>query len=146
MARNISRAAEADGAALMALWEACGLTRPWNDPAADIARALSGPSSTILVARKARAVVGSVMVGWDGHRGWMYYLAVAPAHRGRGLGQALVRAAEGWLRATHGAHKVQCLVRQDNAGAQGFYHAAGYTRGEVFLMARWLDGSPAGGA
>lgn len=89
----IAEASLADTAALVALWETCGLTRPWNPPTRDIARALAGPASTILVARRDGAVAGSVMAGHDGHRGWVYYLAVAPDARRAGLGRALMDAA-----------------------------------------------------
>ncbi|MBL3676429.1 MAG: GNAT family acetyltransferase [Alphaproteobacteria bacterium] len=135
----IDGAAAADGPALAALWEACGLTRPWNDPIADIERALRGPSSTILVAREAGAVIGSVMVGWDGHRGWMYYLAVAPAHRGQGLGRALVHAAEEWLRAHYDIPKVQLIVRAENPNLETYYQALGYVRADVLLMMRRMN-------
>ena len=80
----IGHAGDADTDALVALWDAAGLLRPWNDPRADIALARRGPHSTILVARQDGAIAGSVMVGHDGHRGWIYYLAVAPRLARRG--------------------------------------------------------------
>ena len=93
---SISPIADADVAAIVALWQRCGLTRPWNDPASDIALARRGPNST-------------VMVGHDGHRGWVYYVATDPDRRGKGFGRAIMNAAEDWLRAA-GILKLQLLV------------------------------------
>ncbi|WP_298672200.1 GNAT family acetyltransferase [uncultured Sphingomonas sp.] len=134
----IAEATGADEAALIALWDGCGLTRPWNPPADDIARALAGPASAILVARRAGAIVGSVMTGYDGHRGWVYYLAVAPDARRAGLGRALMDAAEAWLRA-RGAPKLQLMVRAGNEGAQAFYRALGFVDQPVAVLGRFLD-------
>ena len=109
----------------VALWEACGLTRPWNDPRADARLALAGETSTILAGRVDHRLVATAMVGADGHRGWVYYLAVAPDQRGRRLGEAMMRAAEAWVRA-RGMPKLQLMVRGDNAAAIAFYEAIGY--------------------
>ena len=106
--------------AAVALWEACGLTRPWNDPRADARLALAGATSTILALREGGRVVATAMVGCDGHRGWVYYLGVDPMQRCRRVGEAMMQAAEAWVRA-RGAPKLQLMVRADNAGAQGFY-------------------------
>lgn len=135
----IAAATTADAAAVVALWQSCGLTRPWNDPHADFARALDGATSSILIARAGRAVVGSVMVGQDGHRGWIYYLAVTPERQGQGIGRSLFAAAEDWLRAA-GTPKVQLMVRSDNAGAVAFYTALGLTQQEVVVLGRFLTG------
>jgi ribosomal protein S18 acetylase RimI-like enzyme len=133
----IAEAEAADAAQVTALWRACGLTRPWNDPAADFALAQRGGSSAVLVARADGAIAGSVMTGFDGHRGWVYYLAVAPAHRGHGLGRALMAAAEQWLR-ERGAPKIQLMVRADNDAALGFYAALGMERQEVVVLGRFF--------
>ena len=122
---------------LVALWEDCGLTRPWNDAAADARLALEGPASTILGIRNEGALVGSVMVGFDGHRGWVYYLAVAPGHRRSGLARALMAAAEDWLR-ERGAPAVRLMVRQENALASGFYRALGYETQQVATLGKRL--------
>ena len=137
-----TEAYEADSQAVIALWEACSLTRPWNDPRADFALALAGPSSTILVIRDEGGagqgdLAGSIMVGFDGHRGWVYYLAVAPARRRSGLGRVLMAAAEAWLRA-RGAPKIQLMVRADNQAALGFYEALGLERQQVVTLGRFL--------
>ena len=76
------------------LWEACGLTRPWNDPAADAERALHGPLSTIIGAFAGDHLIGTAMTGWDGHRGWIYYLGVEADFRRWGIGRKLIRACE----------------------------------------------------
>jgi GNAT superfamily N-acetyltransferase len=104
------REAEADDAReVTALWEACGLTRPWNDPAADFARAIDGATSAVLLLEEESGLAASVMVGCDGHRGWVYYLAVAPDRRRAGLGRRMMAAAEAWLLA-RGAPKIQHSV------------------------------------
>jgi ribosomal protein S18 acetylase RimI-like enzyme len=124
-------------AEVIALWEACALTRPWNDPQADFCKALDGPSSTILVARNDMSdLTGSIMIGHDGHRGWVYYLAVAPENRGNGIGSALMRAAESWLRDA-GMPKVQLMVR-DGIPAADFYVKLGYEVQQVSTLGRWL--------
>lgn len=124
-----------EASAVIALWEACGLTRPWNPPRRDFEQALAGPASTILVARDADAIAGSVMVGFDGHRGWVYYLAVSPDRQGEGLGRALMAAAEDWLR-TRDAPKIQLMVRGDNETARGFYEAIGYEVQDVVTIGK----------
>ncbi len=133
----IEAACAEDRAEVVALWRACGLTRPWNDPDHDFALALEGPSSTVLVARGAAGIEGSVMAGFDGHRGWVYYLAVAPERRGGGLGRALMEAAGNWLR-DRGAPKIQLMVRGDNAEALGFYRALGFEAQKVVTLGRFL--------
>ena len=134
----IDGATKADAAAVVALWHACGLTRPWNDPDADFFRALAGASSTILVARHGAAPAGSVMVGHDGHRGWLYYLAVRPDLQGQGIGTALFDAAEQWLRA-RSVPKLQLMVRADNGAALAFYRRLGLERQDVVVLGRFLD-------
>ncbi len=115
----------ADEAALIELWVACGLTRPWNDPARDIARKLADSPELLLVGEEEEAIVGSVMAGYDGHRGWINYLAVHPARQGGGLGRALMDAAEERLRAL-GCAKINLQVRESNEDARAFYEAIGY--------------------
>ena len=81
------KAGDEDRAAVIALWEACGLTRPWNDATADFTRAVEGTGSDILLFEQDGRLAATVMVGDDGHRGWVYYLGVAPDQRGSGLGR-----------------------------------------------------------
>jgi ribosomal protein S18 acetylase RimI-like enzyme len=127
----------ADIPGLAALWQACGLTRPWNDPEDDARLALTGPSSTILGVRIDRALACAVMVGWDGHRGAVYYLAVAEGYRGKGLGRALMEAAETWL-AQFNAPKLNLMVRTDNAAVHDFYDRLDYGRDEVRVRGKRL--------
>ncbi len=122
---------------LVALWEECGLTRPWNDPERDARLAIEGATSTILGLRDGDALIASVMTGFDGHRGWVYYLAVAPDRRRAGLGRQLMAAAEAWLR-ERGAPKLQLMVRTSNEQALGFYEALGLERQDVVTLGRFL--------
>ena len=110
---------------VIGLWREAGVSRPWNDPAADIAFARKGPHSTVLVGALDGSIAATAMVGEDGHRGWVYYVAVAPDLQRGGLGRAMMAAAEDWLRA-RGVWKMQLLVRSDNAQAKGFYEQLGY--------------------
>ncbi|WP_295828857.1 GNAT family acetyltransferase [uncultured Microbacterium sp.] len=126
-----------DEDAVVALWEQAGLTRPWNDPRVDIRRKLTVQPELFLVAFDADRVVGSVMAGYDGHRGWLYYLATAASHRGQGIGRALVAEAERLLEAM-GCPKVQLMVRPDNTGARGFYDELGYEPFDTWATGRRL--------
>lgn len=134
---GIGIAGAADAGAVIALWRDCGLTRPWNDPARDFALAIEGATSTILLLRDEGGLAASVMAGFDGHRGWVYYLAVAPGRRRQGLGGAMMAAAEAWLR-ERGAPKIQLMVREDNADALAFYEALGLERQRVVTLGRFL--------
>ncbi|MFB9264850.1 GNAT family acetyltransferase [Bradyrhizobium erythrophlei] len=135
----IADIADGDLAEVVALWQRCSLTRPWNDPAADIALARRGPNSTVLVGREGGAIVATAMVGHDGHRGWVYYVAVDPDSQGKGLGRVIMNAVEDWLRAA-GVPKLQLLVRRENAKAGGFYQSLGYEESTSVMLAKWLDG------
>ena len=135
----ISDIGDADVATVIALWQACGLTRPWNDPTADIALARGRPNSTILIGRADDAIVATVMVGYDGHRGWVYYVATDPDRRAKGYGRAIMNAAEDWLRAA-GIAKLQLMVRRENARAGAFYQSIGYAEAQTIVFAKWLDG------
>lgn len=136
---SIAPIEDSDIAETIALWQACGLTRPWNDPASDIALARRGPNSTVLIGRAADAIVATAMVGHDGHRGWVYYVAVDPARRAQGLGRTIMTAAEAWLRQA-GIAKLQLLVRRENEKAGAFYLSLGYAEAETIVFAKWLDG------
>lgn len=135
---------DSDAAASAELWHLCGLTMPYNDPVEDYLRALHGSSSTVLGIRSpaghsdtGSAILATVMVGAEGHRGWMYYVAVHPDLRYRGIGSRLVRAAEQWL-AEHDIPKAMLMVRATNMEAQEFYRSLGYEQSTVTVMQRWL--------
>jgi ribosomal protein S18 acetylase RimI-like enzyme len=134
---DIRAACEADENAVTALWHACNLTAPYNDPSSDFRFALGKASSDILVAAEGGEIVGSVMVGHDGHRGWLYYVAVAPQHRKKGIGRALVKAAEQWL-SDRGVPKVHLMVRETNATVVEFYARMGYDPMPRVNMQKWL--------
>ena len=130
---------DADEGTIVALWEGCGLIRPWNPSSADIALLRGSSHGDVLVATQEEGdVIGSVMVGHDGHRGWIYYLAVSPSCRRRGLGSRLMRAAEAWLR-ERGIRKVELMIRNTNAAVTEFYARLGYGEESVTVMSRWLD-------
>ena len=95
----------------------------------------------MLVGRDDGALVASVMVGHDGHRGWVYYVTVDPDHRYKGYGRAIMTAAEDWLRA-RGIEKLQLMVRGDNARVHAFYKSIGYYDQNRMTFAKWLDGRP----
>lgn len=134
-----------DRDAVVKLWERCDLTRPWNDPALDVERKLERDPAGFLVGSIGDRIVASVMVGYDGHRGWINYLAVDPDARGSGHGRSLMRAAEAHLLAL-GCPKVNLQIRTSNLDAVRFYESIGYGFDDVVSMGRRLiddDPSPA---
>lgn len=135
---NIRPLESADRAAVIALWQACDLTRPWNNPDSDIDFCMSKPESTILVGESGGKIIASVMTGHDGHRGWLYYLAVEPSFQKSGFGRTMVTAAEDWLRA-RGVPKVMLMVRPENDKVRAFYDALGYVEEPRVIFSRRLD-------
>ena len=136
---SITAIEDRDVGEVTALWQRAGLTRSWNDPAGDIALARQDTNATVLLGREDGAVVASVLVGHDGHRGWVYYVSVDPDHRGEGHGRAIMTAAEDWLRA-RGIMKLQLMVRADNEKVHAFYESIGYYDQKRVTFAKWLDG------
>ena len=126
-----------DATTVVSLWEDAGLIRPWNDATGDFHRAVTGATSAVLGLKEDGELIGTVMVGNDGHRGWVYYLAVSEARRRQGRGRALMAAAEEWLRG-QGAVKIQLMVRNENTSVLEFYEAAGYERSDVQVLSCWL--------
>ncbi|SEC50026.1 Acetyltransferase (GNAT) family protein [Paramicrobacterium humi] len=122
------------------LWHDCGLTRPWNDPLADLDRALRGETSAVLAAVERDELLGTVMVGHDGHRGWIYYLAVSPHRRRQGVGGMLLEAAERWLR-ERGVPKVMLMVRESNPDVLEFYRSRGYDDQGTQVLGKFFDAS-----
>lgn len=119
------------------LWERCGLTRPWNDPRRDIARKLAAQPELFLVGQLGDEVMATAMAGFDGHRGWVYYLAVAPEHRKKAYGRQLMEEVERLLTA-RGCPKINLQVRTGNAEIIAFYRSLGYVQDEVVSLGRRL--------
>jgi ribosomal protein S18 acetylase RimI-like enzyme len=136
---------EGDTLAVAALWrEVFPDAPPWNEPRRDIERKLSVQRDLFLVACEADRIVGTAMGGYDGHRGWVYYVAVSPAWRRRGIGAALMRAIEDALREM-GCPKLNLQVRSSNRGAVDFYARLGYEVEERVSMGKRLIRDDAGG-
>jgi ribosomal protein S18 acetylase RimI-like enzyme len=115
----------ADEDAVVELWNRCELTRPWNDPHKDIARKMKVNPEMFLVGEIDGKIVASVMVGYEGHRGAINYLAVDPDYRRRGLGRVLMGEAERLLKEA-GCPKINLFVRSSNASVIAFYQSLGY--------------------
>ena len=128
---------DSDEAAVIALWKAAGLTRSWNDPRKDIERKRSVRREWFLVGTEGDAVIASIMIGYDGHRGWINYLAVSPDHRKKGHARALMREAERLLEAA-GCPKINLQIRTSNASVIAFYQAIGYAQDDVVSFGRRL--------
>lgn len=126
-----------DAEAVVAVWRDAGLLRPWNDPFLDIQRKAGLDDGLFLVADSGGAVEGTVMAGYDGHRGWIYYLAVVPDRRRSGVGSELMAEAERRL-LERGCPKVNLQVRADNEASVGFYRALGYSPDAVVSLGKRL--------
>jgi ribosomal protein S18 acetylase RimI-like enzyme len=129
---------EADEARVIELWTFAGLVRPWNDPKKDIARKLKVQRELFLVAELEGVIVGTVMAGYEGHRGWVNYLAVDIGQRRRGIGTALMRDAERRLRLL-GCPKINLQIRRENTGVQAFYAAIGFKEDASVSMGKRLE-------
>lgn len=123
------------------LWRICELTRSWNDPGRDIDRNQADPAGKIFLLKKDGLIVGSVMVGYDGHRGWVYYLSVHPDHRNRNLGRILMTHSEDYLKAL-GCPKLNLMVRSSNRLVMEFYERLDYLRDDVTVMSKRLTSDP----
>ena len=126
-----------DQDAVIQLWQACGLVRTWNDPAQDIARKLQVQPELFLVGMVRGELMASVMAGYEGHRGWVNYLAVAPAHQRNAHARTLMQEVERLLLA-RGCPKVNLQIRSSNAHVIAFYKAIGYAQDDVVSMGRRL--------
>ena len=127
----------ADEGAVVALWRECGLTRPWNDPRKDIARKLAHQPELFLVGTIDGKIIATAMLGYDGHRGWVYYLAVARAHRQQSLGRALMNKAESLLMEL-GCPKLNLQIRTSNAEVIAFYRSLGYQQDDAVSFGKRL--------
>jgi len=129
-----------DEESVVRLWTNCGLVVPWNDPRRDIQRKLKVQPELFLVACLDGRVVGSVMAGYDGHRGWINYLAVLPEHQRAGIGRRLMEQAETRLRGM-GCPKINVLVRTENAAVIAFYRRLGFKTDDVVSLGKGLKNS-----
>lgn len=129
--------AAGDETAVVALWEKCRLTRPWNDPRKDIARKLAVQPELFLVGVLGDAIVATVMAGYEGHRGWVNYLAVSPEHQRKGLGKTLMQEVEKRLM-ERGCPKLNVQVRAANGEALQFYRRLGYAQDEAVALGKRL--------
>ena len=127
--------AESDEQAVVELWRACDLTRPWNNPHRDIERKLQVQRHLFLVGETEGRIVASVMAGFDGHRGWINYLAVHPDYQRRGLATRLMHTVEELLLEA-GCPKINLQVRSTNASAVGFYKSLGFAQDEVLSFGK----------
>ena len=126
-----------DTESVVGLWHACGLTRPWNDPHKDIARKLTDRNGAFWVVEDAGDIIATVMIGYDGHRGTINYLAVTPAAQEQGIGGELMRRAEAYL-IDLGCPKVSFCVRKDNLPVLSFYDRLGYEIDDVHFLGKRL--------
>ena len=126
-----------DESAVIELWQRCELTRPWNDPHKDIARKLAVQPELFFVGLQEGQLVASAMAGFDGHRGWVNYLAVHPRWQRQGLARQLMRHVEQALQAM-GCPKLNLQVRTGNLQAMAFYEAIGYGQDEVVSLGKRL--------
>jgi len=123
---EIRRCVAADEGAVSALWrEVFPEAPPWNHPESDFVRKLRVQPELFFVAVREGGVVGTVMGGYDGHRGWLYHLAVLPSSRGQGIGRALVERVECELMKL-GCPKLNLQVRSSNLEVRSFYEQLGY--------------------
>jgi ribosomal protein S18 acetylase RimI-like enzyme len=129
--------ADADQAQVVALWQICELTRPWNDPVKDIARKQQVRPEWFLVGELDGQVIASVMFGYEGHRGWMNYLAVAPQYQSKGYAHSLIETGEALLLAA-GCPKISLQVRSSNARVIAFYQSLGYAQDDAISLGKRL--------
>jgi ribosomal protein S18 acetylase RimI-like enzyme len=116
---------KADTDAVIDLWKLADLTHPNNDPSLDIKRKMNDSPWGFLVAMDGKTIIGSIMVGYDGHRGWINYLACHPNHRRRGVAKSLMNEAKKLL-IERGCPKINLQVRSGNESAVKFYESIGY--------------------
>ncbi len=127
-----------DEESVIALWNKCELLRPWNDPRKDIRRKLQVQPDLFLVGLLDGEIVAAVIAGYEGHRGWINYLAVAPEHQRRGLGRVMMAEAEKRLRAI-GCPKINLQVRSSNQAVIEFYRRLGYGQDDVISLGKRLE-------
>ena len=138
MTLHVRDAVPRDEPEVVRLWRACGLAANGNDPGSDFRFACAAPASTVLVGVDGERILATVMVGHDGHRGWLYYVACATDRRNTGIGREMVAAAEDWLR-DRDVPKVHLMVRDANRRVTGFYERLGFDLMPRITMSKRLD-------
>lgn len=134
---DVRRYQHSDEAAVLRLWKECDLVRPWNDPHKDIQRKLTVQPELFLVGLIDGSVIATVMAGFDGHRGWVNYLAVAQQYRRRGIGRTLMDRVEGLLK-NMGCPKVNMQIRATNSAVVTFYERLGYANDQTVSLGKRL--------
>ena len=134
---RIREAVIGDQDQVISIWKLCELVKPQNDPVLDYQLALETKDSAVLVLETENSLIGSVVVGFDGHRGWYYYLGITPDYQSAGNGRLLVEAAENWL-ISRGAPKAMLMVRNSNSKVIGFYEKLGYSVEETSVLGKRL--------
>ena len=132
---RIREAVIGDQDQVISIWKSCDLVKPQNDPVTDFQLALNTKDSTILILESEQEMLGAVVVGFDGHRGWYYYLGISPQNQNSGNGRALVEAAENWL-ISRGAPKAMLMVRNSNSKVIGFYEKLGYSVEDTSILGK----------
>ena len=135
---NIRAFEIADQAAVIELWQACALVVPWNDPVKDIARKLKVDADLFLVGESRGEIVATVMGGYEGHRGWINYLAVSPQHQRKGYGREIMEFVEQSIQ-LKGCPKINLQIRGTNTQAAAFYQAIGYDIENVIGLGKRLE-------
>ncbi len=127
-----------DQAAVIELWQACALVVPWNDPVKDIARKLKVDADLFLVGESRGEIVATVMGGYEGHRGWINYLAVSPQHQRKGYGREIMEFVEQRIQ-LKGCPKINLQIRGTNTQAAEFYQAIGYDIEDTIGLGKRLE-------
>lgn len=135
---NIRNATIQDTSAIIELWTKSNLLRPLNKHEKDITNALAAQTSVIFLAELKEKIIGTILAGYDGHRGWIYYLAVDEEYQKQGYGKQLLKEAEEWLQ-NKGATAVHLLTRKNNESAQKFYDKIGYKISDVTVMSKKFE-------
>lgn len=132
---KISEVDDLDVDSVIQLWQRCDLLRSWNNPLHDIRLVRETPTASILVGKRNGQIIASAMVGFEGHRGWIYYVCVDPTVQHQGFGRAVMSAAEAWLR-QRGAPKIHLQVRFTNLAVLGFYEKLGYDHQKFAVLGK----------
>ncbi len=135
---NIRTYQPTDEKKLIALWDTCNLTVSWNDPRKDIKRKTDDNPDLFFIGELENQIIASCMAGYDGHRGWIYYLAVQPDYQKKGIAKLIMNFAEDKLKSI-GCPKINLMVRDTNVSVINFYKNIGYTNDPVCVLSKRLE-------